>query len=157
MVIKITDSKRKHHTVRPSEFEQVEESYRTYYKTAFEASAIHPAEVIEEVERIRAVVCARVGLKPTPEEAVPSAGCEAAAEGISDAGSEGRNHGEQNVRHWKNMRIFVCMYVCYLGWEQSKSCLLVVRISTGTKQVSPPLPSPPFNSFTASLMRYYGA
>lgn len=107
----------------------MEESYRTYYKNAFEASAIHPAEVFEEAERIRAAICARVGLQPAPEEAVPSAGCETAAEGVNDdsgrgqedannAGSEGRKHGEQNVCHWMNMQVFVCTYVSRLGTEQ---------------------------------------
>ena len=55
-----------------SEFDQVEESYRVYHKTAFEACAIHPMEVAKEAERIRAAVCAHVGLRPPSKEEVTS-------------------------------------------------------------------------------------
>lgn len=117
----------------------MEESYRAYYKNAFEASAIHPAEVVEEAERIRAAICARVGLLPSPEGAVPSAGCKAGAEGVNsdsgggegdedNAGLEENKHGGQNVRHWKNVQVFVCVYVSVFGWKQSKSLPTLPRV-----------------------------
>lgn len=44
--------------------QQVEESYRSYHKTAFEAAAIHPSDAAEEASKVRSVVCALLGLSP---------------------------------------------------------------------------------------------
>lgn len=43
---------------------KIEESYRSYHKTAFEAAAIHPSDAAEEALKVRSVVCELLGLSP---------------------------------------------------------------------------------------------
>lgn len=50
----------------------MEESYRAYYKSAFDAAAIHPSDAAQEASRVRAAICALLGLCPLPMDNRPS-------------------------------------------------------------------------------------
>lgn len=89
-------------------FIQVEGSYREYYKGAYSAAAIHPAEAEEEAQRMRVAICSLLGLRPPSESDDQSLsepekpGTEGGGDGAEDGGEgekveEGEGKAERGV------------------------------------------------------------
>lgn len=86
----------------------MEESYREYYKTAFTAASVHPAEAAQEAQRTCAAICSLVGLRPPPPPTTKTAETTAPMDngdsrggglGASEEGAEGDDGpGGEEVR-----------------------------------------------------------